>query len=376
MRIFAQNCLIDGTFVPALLGIENGHIVQIDVNPSSEVADYSFKSGYLVPGLIDLQLNGGFGVDFSSGNGTEISAVFSQLPSTGTTSICPTVISSPFSDIEKQVVLLNQITKKSGSSKNLGVHLEGPFISPSRRGAHKSEFLKNPSEIELSDAFLKLLRIFTVAPELSGTDSLIQRANKLGVLVSLGHSEATYAETVAAANSGARMVTHTFNGQRKIHQREPGISIAALLEDQLSPGLIVDGEHVAFELIEMAIRLSGNRMCVVSDASAALMADPGTSFDLGGTQVTVDESGSARRKDGTLASSGMTQLQAIEKCVANGLNREKLLTAATLNPARLIGEESLGQIALGATADIVHYTVDNEVVVDFVLIDGVLCNTK
>jgi hypothetical protein len=135
----------------------------------------------------------------------------------------------------------------------------------------------------------------------------------------------------------------------------------------------VDGEHVAHDLVDLALRLGADRAVIVSDASAALLANPGQKVQMGGTEIVVSEQGVARREDGTLASSGMSQLEAIEARVRGGLSRELLLRSATIIPANLLGESKLGRLAAGATADIVHYQVDTVPMVDMVLISGEKC---
>jgi N-acetylglucosamine-6-phosphate deacetylase len=189
----------------------------------------------------------------------------------------------------------------------------------------------------------------------------------------MGHTNSTWTEASASKKAGASMVTHLFNAMRQIHQREPGIIVKALLDDDISFGLIVDGEHVDYALVDLAFRLAGDRAIVVSDASAALLSKPGQTVKLGGTQLIVSTDGMAKRADGTIASAGISQLQAIEKAVASNLNREQLIRAATLTPANLLGESRLGRLEVGAYADLVHYLVDESPLVDLVLISGEEC---
>jgi N-acetylglucosamine-6-phosphate deacetylase len=375
MRIFAQNSFIDDIFQPATIEVSGDVIVGIElgsISPSKEV-EIRFDRGYLVPGLIDLQLNGVAGVDFSSASKQQIETAFADLPQTGTTSLCPTVITSAPEQIKTQLGLFSKLKHAAGSAKSLGVHLEGPVISPEKKGAHALGHILSGTQFLASGIDLGQVRILTLAPEVEGANEVIGLAKANNVLVSLGHSTADSTQTKKAKELGASMVTHLFNAMPKIHQREPGIVTAALLDDSMFFGLIVDGEHVAHDLVDLTLRLGADRAVIVSDASAALLAKTGQKVQMGGTEIVVSEEGVAKREDGTLASSGMSQLQAIEARVRGGLSREVLLRSATIIPANVLGESRLGRLAVGAVADIVHYQVDTVPMVDMVLISGEKC---
>jgi N-acetylglucosamine-6-phosphate deacetylase len=375
MKVYSRNCLINGKFMPATLEIEAGVVSKVTIGQAAEdgTFDRVFEDGFLIPGLIDVQINGAAGVDFSSASASQASQALTVLAKNGTTSVCPTVITSPLEQINGQIQMLSVLEPTPGAARNLGVHLEGPVINSAKRGAHQEELLLSPEQLLASKVDLKQLKLLTVAPELPAVNELIISAVKNGVVVSLGHSEATAKQTSDAAENGAQMVTHLFNGMREIHQREPGIAIEALTNDKLHFGIIVDGEHVSYELVKLAQRLAPERMIVVSDASAALKSVPGSQLQLGGSTVIVDETGTARRQDGTMASSGLTQLEAIEKAVSNGLDREQLLVSASKVPADLLREGLLGRIEVGASADLVHYVPSDLPKIDFVMVNGELC---
>ena len=375
MKVFAQNCLIDGAFAPALLEVSGKVISAITMQPAgSQLRDaIDLADGYLIPGLIDLQINGAFGVDFSSCPPQDAQGVLAALPTQGTTSICPTVITSGLAQIANQVRTLSALEPQAGHARSLGVHLEGPVIAQSRRGAHASEHIVSADEFVRYGVPLEKIALLTLAPELPGADELISAAVAAGVVVSMGHSNATAAQAKQAKRAGVSMATHLFNGMRPIHQREPGLTVSTLLDQDLHFGLIIDGEHVDYELVRLAQRLAKERMIIVSYASAALCSKPGTEFELGGSKVLVDEEGNARRSDGTLASSGISQLQAIEKAVAQGFDRAELLDSATRIPAEFMSQPRLGRIAVGAYADLVHYRVADGPVVDFALVGGAPC---
>lgn len=373
MKLFSSHAFIAGEFVPALITIENDRITDVDVSGRSADADRVFDSGFLIPGLLDLQINGFAGVDFSTANRGEIDRAMAALPATGTTAICPTVITSPWDGIADQLKTLSSDTHGLRAARNLGAHLEGPFISGAKLGAHDPDLLARPDQLAELEIDLSLVRIMTLAPELPGAIELIRKASRAGCLVSVGHTSASYTESMRAFDAGAKMATHLFNGMSPLHHREIGTVGAVLSDLRTNFSLIVDGEHVAYELLAMVLRLAGDRAIVVSDASAALFATPGSKLTLGGADLVVDSQGSAKRPDGTLASSGMTQLEAIEKAVNHGLSRTQLLASATAIPAKLLGRSDLGEIKVGALADLVHYSVEQGPRVDLVLVGGEPC---
>lgn len=363
MFLYSEHVLLPEGFVPALLAIGAGRItevIRIETGKDVPAEARRMGSGYLVPGLIDLQINGCFGVDFSSADFHEVVEALRKLPETGTTSICPTVITSPVETMLAQISTISSIVDGENQARNLGVHLEGPFLSSEKRGAHNSALLAVPANQKGLESVLEKIRILTLAPELDSSKELIQRAVQAGCIVSLGHTMATAEKFREAVAAGAKMVTHLFNAQRPIHQREPGISVATLISESTYFGIIVDGEHVHYDLVKLAQRIAENRMIVVSDASGALLAPKGYQSSLGGQDVVVDKTGTARRADGTLASSGLTQLQAIERAVSQGISREKLLRSATEVPAKLLGISDLGVIKPGARADLVYYEPGSE----------------
>lgn len=358
MLLYADNVLLPEGIVAACVALEGGQITNIfRIEPLDDVPAEARRlgPGYLVPGLIDVQINGCFGVDFSLATFEEVKRALRKLPQTGTTGICPTVITSPVETMLRQISTISGLADGENQARNLGVHLEGPFLSREKRGAHNEALLALPANRNELVRVLEKIRILTLAPELDASKELIHKAVQAGCIVSLGHTMATEKEFGQAVAAGATMVTHLFNAQRPIHQREPGISVAALLSEAAFFGIIVDGEHVHYDLVKLAQSIAEDRMIVVSDASAALLAPKGYQSSLGGQDLVVDEAGAARRADGTLASSGLTQLQAIERAVSKGLSREKLLRSATEVPAKLLGIPDLGIIRPGARADLVYY---------------------
>jgi N-acetylglucosamine-6-phosphate deacetylase len=242
----------------------------------------------------------------------------------------------------------------------LGVHVEGPFLSARRRGAHNTDWMCDPTPeavAELLAAAPGLLRIHTLAPELPGALAAIRQLVTAGVLVSVGHSNATAAEVEAAADAGARMVTHLFNAQRPLHHREPGVVGQALVDDRLTSGLIADLTHVVGPVCRLAFQAAPGRVVLVTDAAAAAGMPVGR-YELGGEEVIVDGTGPPIRADGTIAGSGLRLDDAVANVVAEGVDLTTALNAATRLPADLIDRSDLGRIVTGALADLVWLTDD------------------
>jgi N-acetylglucosamine-6-phosphate deacetylase len=260
----------------------------------------------------------------------------------------------------------------------LGVHLEGPFISPARRGAHNPEWIipASPAAVgELLAAGAGLLRLVTLAPEVPGGMAAIGQLTAAGVLASVGHSDATAAQVAAAAGAGARMVTHLYDAQRPLHHREPGVVGQALADPRLTSGLIADLHHVSAVACAVAFAAAPGRICLVTDAAACAGEPPGD-YLLGGERIVLlpGDGAPPRRADGTLAGSALRMDVAVGNMVRTVLTRgddpplrspgglppapvhnpalAAVVAAATRIPADLIGRPGLGRLAPAAAADL------------------------
>jgi len=342
---------------PACVAVSDGVILGVaagetygDVPP-----DVVLPSGVLVPGLVDLQINGCFGVDFVAADPAGWAEVSARLPETGVTSFVPTFITAPVPDLVAGLRRTAALPADLGGARVLGVHVEGPFLSPERHGAHDPALLRDPTPAAV-DALIEaapgLLRMHTLAPERPGALAAIRRLVDAGVLVSVGHSDATAEQTEAAADAGARLVTHLFNAMRPLHHREPGVVGHGLADPRLTCGLIADLHHVAAPICRLAFAAAPGRIVLVTDAVAAAGMPPGT-YDLGGQQVSVDPLGLPRRSDGTIAGSGLRLDAAIANVVAAGVDLRSAVDAASRLPADILGRPDLGRIEAGGTADLV-----------------------
>lgn len=321
----------------------------------------------LGPGLIDLQVNGGFGDDFTAAPET-IWNVAAQLPRFGVTRFLPTIISSP-----PETVAVAQAVIQAGPPKGfrgalpLGLHLEGPFFNPEKRGAHNPNHLRQPDPALIETwSPAEGVRLVTLAPELTGAVTLIETLVARNVVVSAGHSQATFDEAQAGFAAGIRYGTHLFNAMPPLHHRKPGLAAALLSDKRLTIGLIADGIHVHPAMVKLAWQLAGSRLNLVTDAMTALGMPPGA-YVLGDQTVQVTET-DARLADGTLAGSVLSLDQALRNLMTfAGVNLAQVLPLVTERPASLLGQaDTLGRVAQGAQADLVLLDPAHQVVLTMV----------
>jgi N-acetylglucosamine-6-phosphate deacetylase len=339
--------------------LTDGLISSVAAGRPPRRADVTLADGYLLPGLVDLQVNGYFGIEFQTADAGRWAAVADRLPSTGTTSFVPTIITAPLGQLAATLRAAREFVPDlpADGARVLGVHVEGPFIAPVRRGAHNPAWITDPTAAavaELIDAGGGLLRLVTLAPERPGALAAIEQLTGAGVLVSVGHSDALADEVAAAADRGARMVTHLFNAQRQLGHREPGVVGQALTDARLTSGLIADLYHVAGPVCGLAFRAAPGRIALVTDAAAPAGMPPGE-YLLGGEPVTLPDADGAPplRADGTIAGSALRLDLAVGNAVACGVSLAAAVAAATSVPADLIGRPDLGRLAAGAVADLV-----------------------
>jgi N-acetylglucosamine-6-phosphate deacetylase len=339
--------------------LTDGVISRVSAGQPPRPADVTLADGYLLPGLVDLQVNGYFGIEFQTADAARWAEVASRLPSTGTTSLVPTIITAPVDQLASTLRAAREFVPglPADGARVLGVHMEGPFISPVRRGAHNPAWITDPTPAAVADLIEAgggLLRLVTLAPELPAALGAIEQFTDAGVLVSVGHSDALARQVAAAADRGARMVTHLFNAQRPLGHREPGVVGQALTDSRLTSGLIADLHHVAGQVCGLAFRAAPGRIVLVTDAAAPAGMPPGE-YQLGGEPVTLPDALGAPpvRAGGTLAGSALRLDVAVGNAVICGVPLPAAVAAATSVPADLIGRPDLGRLAPGAAADLV-----------------------
>ncbi len=348
----------DGT---VLLG--EGSIAEVSPDDSllaeaDEVHDHS--ESLILPGFVDLQVNGAFGVDVAS-ESQRLPELSEALLSTGTTSYLPTVISSPEGLYEDALPAIGAAGTSPGSGAEvLGIHLEGPFISVEKRGAHAAAHVARP-DAELLARLLDLgpVRMITLAPELEGADKLTALATNRGVVVSAGHSDIAFEPAYEALDGQVAGVTHLFNGMSAMHHREPGLPGAAFAHPRAVCGLIADGLHVHPEMVGLAFRMLGpDRLCLVTDSIAATGMEDGE-YRLA-TRTVYTGGGVPRLGSGSIAGSVLTMREAFMNILAfTGCTVAEAARMTSTSPAKLIGEgRRKGRLAPGYDADVTVLTPD------------------
>lgn len=316
-------------------------------------------SGSLIaaPGFVDLQVNGFAGVDLMTADVEQIHHVSRALAAHGVTAWMPTLISATQDDTDRA---LDAFAKVVGCAPGgtgtgalpLGVHLEGPYLSAYRLGTHPPAHRRDPDLGQLQ-AWLRRGPVVavTLAPELPGALDLVRFLSRQGILVSLGHSDATAAQAHAAFDAGARAVTHLFNAMSPLNHREPGLPGAALARPDVVVQLVVDGHHLADDVIRLVWTAAAGRIVLVTDATAAAGRDDGD-FVLAGVRLQVRE-GAVRNSAGSLAGSALTLDLAVRNACEVGIGLESALVAVTEQPARLLRRTDVGRLQPGARADVV-----------------------
>jgi N-acetylglucosamine-6-phosphate deacetylase len=347
-----------GVLEPGYVAVSGGRITEVAAGPPPGPADVQLAAGMLLPGFVDLQVNGYFGVEMMTAGPAGWADVARRLPETGATAFLPTYITAPLADLVAGLRRAASLVPAMppGAAKVLGVHLEGPFISPARRGAHNPRWIIPPAPAtvgELLDAGQGVLRMVTLAPEADGALAAIERLVGEGVMVSVGHSDATGQQVAEAAAAGVRMVTHVFNGQRPLGTYEPGVTGQALTDRRLTSGLIADLHHVCPEACVIAFAAAPGRICLVTDASSCA-GMPAGQYLLGGELIELPpgEGVPPHRPDGGLAGSALRMDRAVANMVSAGVGLAAAVAAATRVPADLVGRPDLGRLAPGAAADL------------------------
>lgn len=358
--------------------IEKGKITYVGEVQDLNLEEYEEidASGMIIsPGLVDLQVNGAGGYLYNqTENEEQLEAISKANARTGTTSILATVITDPLEKLQGILKRISKFKEKGGyeGTEVLGIHLEGPYLNPAKKGGHSGDYLAEPNIShfqKIEEATEGNLKIVSLAPELSGANELIKYISDNGIRCSLAHTNASLEDVIKATENGLDMGTHLFNAMDGMGSRQPGTVGAILALDNISTGIICDGKHVHPMSIKAAMKAKGlDKVFMVTDAVSPL----GTSlksFKLYGVDVVI-KNGGCYTPEGILAGSATPLL----KCVQNvvnfvGFSLEDALTMATINPAREIGlDSSKGSIEVGKDADII--ICDENISLEKVMIKG------
>jgi N-acetylglucosamine-6-phosphate deacetylase len=350
----------DGVLDPGWVQVENGTIGAVGNGPAlvgngAPFVQVDASGGWVVPGFVDIHCHGGGGESFSSLDPTRVARALTAHRRHGTTTLLTSLVSRPVPELANQVAFLSELVTDGLIQ---GIHLEGPFLSAARCGAHDPSVLRPPdpdSVNTLLAAGKGGIRMVTIAPELDGALLAIKRLAGAGVLAAVGHTDATESQVLPAIDAGATVATHLFNGMRPLHHREPG-PIGTLLDDErVSVELICDLVHVHPSVIRMAARHAGpERTVLITDAIAAAGVGDGI-YDVGGLAVTVKDGVPTLAGGASLAGSTLTMDAAFRNLVRGcGLSVQEAVVATSTQPAELLGlSKATGSIAAGLAADLV-----------------------
>ena len=325
---------------------------------------------WLTPGFTDLHGHGGGGFSFDNGP-DDIRAALAMHRSHGTTRSVISLVANPLAELRASLSSIADLAAEDPLV--LGSHLEGPYLAPARRGAHNPQFLAEPSPYETEEliaAARGTLRQLTIAPELPNALETIDVLVAAGVVVAVGHTEATFEQTRAAFDRGARLVTHVFNAMPGIQHRAPGPIIAAFEDDRVVVELILDGDHVHPDVAAMTFAQAAGRVALVSDSMAAAGFHDGD-YSLGTLTVAVRDGRALLRGTDTIAGSTLTLDRALRTAITRARVAPHIaIEALTLTPARVLGlDHRHGLLAPGYVADAV--SLDNALTVTGVWADGI-----
>ena len=335
-RLFRPGAVVTPTGLRADLdvAVEDGTVTaigsQLPVPPGAAVVE--LPGAVLAPGFVDLHVHELGGAGVLDASAADVTGLAKQLAAHGTTSFLATTATVSRADLASLLAHVAAAEPVAGAAQCVGVHLEGPWLSAARAGAQPAEHLRAPDASELLDLLERgPVRMVTLAPELAGASELIGAARRFDVVVALGHSDATYDQAAAAVAAGASHVTHCFNAMSPLHHREPGLAGAALDLPGVTVEAIADGVHLHPSVVRLIHKAVGaERVCVVSDA-----VDRGA------------------RADGVLAGAAVTQDVALRNLVGWGIRLVDAVTMLAATPARVLGREDIGRVAVGARADLV-----------------------
>jgi N-acetylglucosamine-6-phosphate deacetylase len=345
----------DGVLDPGWIRVAGDVIDAVGSGPVSERPEVDLRGQWVLPGFIDMHVHGGGGASFTEGTSDQARRAAAFHRGQGSTTMLASLVTAPVAELEARAGLLAGLADDGVIA---GLHLEGPFLSPARRGAQDPRHMIAPDVTlfeRLNAAARGHLRVITLAPELPGALAVIQAARRAGVTVAVGHTDATAEVTMAAIDAGAAHATHLFNGMRPLHHRAPGAVGALLDRAEVTCEVIADGVHLDDIAVRLTARAAGpGRLVLVSDAMAAA-GMPDGSYQLGSQRVSVAGGVARLLEDRTaIAGSTATLADVARHAIAAGLPVRDVAAAASTTPARILGlANRTGALRPGLAADLV-----------------------
>ncbi|MFF0740740.1 N-acetylglucosamine-6-phosphate deacetylase [Streptomyces sp. NPDC004111] len=321
--------------------------------PESPARDLS--GHWIVPGFVDMHVHGGGGASFTSGTPEEVLRGVRTHREHGTTTMVASTVTGEMDFLAARASLLAELVQQGDLA---GIHFEGPFISPCRKGAHSEALLRDPDPADvrkLMDAAHGTAKMFTLATEMTGGLDSVRLLAEHGVIAAIGHTDATYEQTVAAIDAGATVATHLYNAMPAIGHREPGPIVALLEDERVTVELINDGTHLHPAAFELAYHHAGaDRVALITDAMDAAGFGDGQ-YQLGPLAVEVRDGVARLVEGGSIAGSTLTLDTAFRRSVTiDGLPVEDAVRSLSANPARLLGiDDKVGSLEPGKDADLV-----------------------
>ncbi|MFP1748019.1 N-acetylglucosamine-6-phosphate deacetylase [Lonsdalea quercina] len=367
-RIFTGHQILDGHAVVIADGLID-RVCPLNALPA-DIETRDLNGALLAPGFIDLQLNGCGGVQFNDtldNISVKTLEIMQQAnEKSGCTSFLPTLITASDDFIRRGVEVMRAYLAQN-NHQALGLHIEGPWLNPIKKGTHDITLIRQPEEalVEFLCANADVITQITLAPEQVSTN-VIQRLTRAGIIVSAGHSNATWEEAKRGFAAGIRCATHLFNAMPVVAGREPGLVGAIYDAQEIYSGIIADGHHVSWANIRNSKRIKGDRLVLVTDATAPAGAEI-DQFIFAGKPIYYRD-GICVDENGTLSGSALTMIDAVRNCVEQaGIALDEALRMATLYPARAIGvDHRLGSIECGKVANLTAFTRDFHVINTFV----------
>ena len=341
------------------LEIENGVIRSIN-NGTTPEYDHRYE-GILIPGFVDIHCHGGGGKYFGGLTDSEIEQVVATHRAGGTVAGLASLVTEPIENLVSQIKRLVPFAQRGEIA---GIHLEGPYLSHARCGAHDPNLLRTPTIAEvqtLLDAGQGFIKMITIAPELDGALEVIEHLSKSGVTAAIGHSQSDAATALAAIDRGASVVTHFNNAMPKVIDGPGTMNSAVLSELRVSLELILDGEHVATNIVRDIFEAAPNRIVLITDAMSAAGSSDGI-YKIANLEVIVKDGVARLASNGSLAGSTLTMAKAFSHALNEiGISITEAVHAASTLPALILGRSDLGEIAVGKSGLLNHLAKNGEI---------------